>query len=327
MKGNLISFLVRRFNLIKNAIQFTLGSIFYFLTFGTFNFFNFLIGLIGFLIAYHSVYQFNDLIDYEEDRKNKIKIYYKPLPSREINRKHIESYSFLFMLVGLAISFSLNIYFGLLISFILFLNFLHSSPFTRLKKSKFLVLPNLFIIEAVKYSLGWLVMSFSLLNFPFFLIIGLSTVYLAGYIYCKQNINNFFKSNRVKFLIIVSIILYLISFLSYSFKLALLLPLPVSISFLFFRRISSAFTKIDLGVSTIYITALCFIFSMLLLNSPVVAEFNNNINKEVNNATESITKIIPESIKSEIISLNKTIADNIMKIDEIKEKLKNPFER
>ncbi len=69
----------RLFNPIKNSLQYSIGSILYFLTFNTFHITKFLLGLIGFVIAYQSVYQYNDLMDYKEDKKDRFRKMFKPL--------------------------------------------------------------------------------------------------------------------------------------------------------------------------------------------------------------------------------------------------------
>ncbi|MEM5778767.1 MAG: UbiA family prenyltransferase, partial [Candidatus Aenigmatarchaeota archaeon] len=187
--------ITRAFNPIKNSFQYTIGAILYFLTFNNFYLTKFILGLIGFVIAYQAVYQYNDLMDYEEDLKDEIRKN-KPLPRGEFSRKEVETFVYLFLIIGLSICFVVSPYFGLLVFITLFLNFLHSSPFIKLKKTK-LVLPNLFFLEFLKFSLGWFIFSFSLSEFPYILIAFLSLIYLTGYIYWKQNVNCFFNKKII----------------------------------------------------------------------------------------------------------------------------------
>jgi len=298
--------IIREFTIFKNCIQYSIGVMLFYLTFGVVYPIKLLFGLVGFVMAYHSVYQFNDLIDYKDDKKNEIKKYYKPLASGETTREKIESYSFLFMLLGLSISFLVSMYFGLLVAFTLFLNFLHTSPFTRLKKTR-LLLPNLFIIEFVKFSLGWLAMSFSISNFPFIFIALLSSSYLLGYLYSTKEFYDFFNDIKIKFFIIASSILYVVSFLIYPFKLILLMPIPIVIVFFILKKFENAFMKVKIRTGLIYVLGIYFIISMMLLTVPVVANINDKIDNGVNAIKDNIIKSIPENLKFDIETVNKVI--------------------
>jgi hypothetical protein len=305
------------FNIARNSVQYLVGAFLYLLTFGTFSLLKVSAGLVGFLIAYNSVYQYNDLMDYEQDRRSRVKKYLKPLASGKTKREYVESYSFLLALLGLTISFYVDFYFGLLVSLVLFLNFLHSSPFTRLKETKFL-LPNLFIIEFVKYSLGWFVISFSFDRFPFLLMMLLSSVYLIGYLYHKQNFKNFFDF-KIKSLCVISFVLYLLCLFFYQFRLALLVPIPLSFVFVIFRRFKDNIVKYKMGLTLTQIISVCFVLSIFLLTVPAVAEVNKNINSNLDSLKDNVTKIIPEDIKSELHSINQTISEGIDKISKAEE--------
>ena len=285
----------KTFNPIKNGFQYLIGSVLYFLTFNSFYIPKFFLGLIGFVIAYHSVYQFNDLMDYEEDRKDILRKHYKPLVTGKTKRISLEAYTFLFLIIGLPLCFFVSTLFGALVVIILFLNFLHSSPFIRLKKSKFLI-PNLFFIEFIKYSLGWFALTSSIINFPFFLITSLSFVYAIGYLYCKQNITNFLKNKKIKIMLILAFASYVISIFFYSFKLVMLLPVPITLFYLALRRFSKL-EKIKIGINITLMLGVFFLISVLILFIPSVAELNNKICSEIDIVKENITEMIPEGIR------------------------------
>jgi 4-hydroxybenzoate polyprenyltransferase len=306
-------------NLVKNSIQYLVGTVLYFIIFNKLSL-DFILGLAGFLIAYHSVYQFNDLMDYKEDIKNKFKLKIKLLPRGDVKREYVESYTFLFAVVGLVISFLVNNFFGLLVATCLFLNFLHSSSFIRLKNSK-LLLPNLFFIEFIKYSLGWFALTGSISEFPFFLITFLSLVYLMGYIFWKQNISNFLTNNKIKILLGISATFYLISFFIYSFKLALILPIACGFVFLLFKKNKSSIIRLKIGYTLVFVISFCFLLSLILITTPSVAEINNKIINNVDNIKKNISEVIPQNVKNEIDSINKTIKDNINKINDFKESI------
>lgn len=302
---------INKFNLTKNLLQYLVGGILYFVLFNNFSW-GFILGLVGFLIAYHSVYQFNDLMDYKEDKKNKFKLKTKSLVRGEISREDVESYSFLFVVIGLCICFFVNRLFGLLVTIILFLNFLHSSSFIKLKKSKLLI-PNLFVIEFIKYSLGWFALTSSLLDFPFFLILSFSLVYVIGYIYWKQNIRHFFRSKKTLWLASLASVFYIISLLIYPFKLALLIPLPIATAFIIFKRFGSSFIRLKIGYLILFSVGICFILSMLLLITPSIAELNNKIRNKFDVIKENITNVIPKDVRYQI---NKVIDEQIESIDQ-----------
>ena len=316
---------IDKVNLVKNSIQYLIGVMLYFMVFNKLSF-SFILGLLGFLIAYHSVYQFNDLMDYEEDKNNKFKLKTKLLPRGEIKRSTVESYSFMLAVIGLTLSFLVNTFFGLLVSTCLLLNFLYSSSLTRLKKSKFL-LPNIFIIEFIKYSLGWFALTNSILEYPFVFIATLSMAYLIGFTYWKQDISNFWHTRKIKFLIGICFFMYVASFLLYPFKIALLSPILVGIAFAAFRRFKNSFIKLKVGYTLTFAVSFCFLISLVLLSNPSVAEINEKINNRVDAITENVTALLPEGIKDGLSSINETIRNNIKKIDKIEINLKNPLYR
>lgn len=303
-------------NFIKNSFQFVIGSALFFALMKGFSLFNFLIGLAGFLIAYNAVYQFNDLVDYEEDKKDEMRKYCKPLVTGELKKGQIKAYGILCLLIGLPICFFVSVLFGFLVVIALFLNFLHSSPFIRLKKSK-LVLLNLFFVEFIKFSLGWFAISTIIDNFPYIFIALLSTFYLITYVYYKQNVVDFFKNKKIIALGITSFILYIASIFVYPFKLALIVVFPLFLTFSIFRKYKYNLLRVKIGTNILGFIIIFFVASLLLLSVPSVAEINNNISSKIDNIKKNITEKIPQNVKSDIASLDKSIKENIEKIDNI----------
>lgn len=306
---------IRAYNPVKNGIQYSIGALLYFLFFGSFDITKFLIGLIGFVIAYQSVYQFNDLMDYESDRKDKVRREKKPLARGDASRKDVESYSYILSVIGLSICFFVNPYFGILVSATLFLNFLHSSHFVRLKESK-LLLPNLFFIEFLKYSIGWFAFSIAISEFPFLLITLFSFIYVGCYIFWKQNLNNFLGNAKLKIITGISVMLYIASVFVYQFTLILIIPIPLAVLCVFLRNhISGRLKKINIDFSLAYITFFYIVISLLILTIPAVATVNVNINQRMDTMKESIKEALPETLKSDIDNINHTLKQNIDKID------------
>ncbi len=303
-----------KINLIRNIIQYSLGAGFYFIINNDFSITKFLLGLIGFLIAYQSVYFFNDIMDYEEDRKNKFKSKIKLLVTGKVKKETLISLSFLFTILGVSISFLVNRFFGLLVFMCLLLNFFHSSNLLRVKKSK-LLLPNLFFIEYIKYSLGWFSLSFKITNFPFIVFIFTSSAYLVGYLYYKNDVNLFLRDFRIKILSIITFIFYLISIFIYPFKLPLLFLFALSISFLLIKRIHSFFIKIKMSNLIFSIIIISFILSMFFLTTPSMAELNDKMTQQIDIIKENITEMIPKNIRYNIESIQEKININIKKFE------------
>lgn len=303
-------------NFIKNSFQFVVGSALFFAVVGGFSLFNFLIGLIGFLIAYNVVYQFNDLVDYEEDKKDKMRRYYKPLVTGELNKKQMKAYGIVCLIIGLPMCFFVSILFGSLVVIALFLNFLHSSPFIRLKKSR-LVLPNLFFIESIKFSLGWFALTSSIGNFPYLFIALSSTMYLLSYIYYKQNVVNFFRNKKIIILGVTSFILYVVSIFVYPFKLALIAVLPLFFAFSIFRKYKYNLLRVKIGTNILGLIIIFFVVSLVFLSIPSVAKINNEISSKIDVIKNNISENIPVDIKYGMTSLEKTLKENINVIEKI----------
>ena len=301
-------------NFIKNSFQFVIGSALFFALMKGFSLFNFLIGLAGFLIAYNAVYQFNDLVDYEEDKKDEMRKYCKPLVTGELKKGQIKAYGILCLLIGLPICFFVSVLFGFLVVIALFLNFLHSSPFIRLKKSK-LVLLNLFFVEFIKFSLGWFAISPIIDNFPYIFIALSSTLYLITYIYYKQNVVDFFKNKKIIALGITSFILYIASIFVYPFKLALIVVFPLFLTFSIFRKYKYNLLRVKIGTNILGFIIIFFVASLLLLSIPSVAKLNNEISNKIDVIKNNISENVPADIKYGMTSLEKTLKENINGIE------------
>lgn len=300
-----------KINIIRNTIQYSLGAGFYFILNNSFSPFIFIVGLIGFLIAYQSVYFFNDVMDYDSDKKDEMRSKIKMLIKGKIKINTAISLAFFFAILGLLISFSIGQFFGIMVFLCLFLNFLHSSNLLRLKTTK-LLLPNLFLIEYIKYSLGWFVFSSGMRNFPFFIIACASAVYITAYVYYKNNIKeDLFKDKRIKFLSAISLSLYIISVFVYPFKLPLIIFLLFPVAALSLRRINNLFIKIKVGNLIFFIIIISFIISIFSLTVPSIAQINENISAGIDSIKENISRDMPEGLNLSINSINKTISDDI----------------
>ncbi|MFH1229837.1 MAG: UbiA family prenyltransferase [Candidatus Aenigmatarchaeota archaeon] len=269
--------ILKSFAPIKNAFQYSIGSVLYFLIFNGFDIYKYILGMIGFLIAYQAVYHHNNLIDYKEDIKDKIRSKIRPLASGETTREYSESLAFILPVIGLTICFFVNPYFGLLTAVTLMLNFFHSSAFIKLKKTG-LVIPNFFALEFLKFSAGWFALSTSLISLPYFFIAFLTLVYTVGYMFWKQNFKNFMGNLRFKAMVLAIFVFFAISLLSYPFKIAMITPMAALLLTSYcLGKISNDMRKVLFGVVLNYIVGASFIISALLLMIPPISDANSII--------------------------------------------------
>jgi len=208
----------------KNAVQYSLGIILYLITFKEFLPIHAIIGLFSFVIAYQSVYFFNDLMDLKEDQKDKFKAKIKALPQKAYSIETAISGVLFFSVFGIAISLMLNKVFTILLITILLLNFLYSTNLVRLKNSKFRII-TMIIIEVIKFSIGWFALTSSPHNLPILIIIALSSFYVTGYIFYKkfENLDDHLKEKSFMNLVFLSIFLFLASIYIYDFRIQLAL--------------------------------------------------------------------------------------------------------
>ena len=139
--------------------------------------------MVAFLFTYSSIYLFNDIIDYKDDIKNEEKRSWKPIASGKLSIKSAKILFLLLLISGLVISVAINIWFTSIMMTLVFLNFLHSSPISRFKKSIPKTMVNMTIIQTLKYSCGWFALTSNLSSFPLFLMLMLATVYTTSYMF------------------------------------------------------------------------------------------------------------------------------------------------
>ena len=263
-------------SLPKNIIQFIFGILVYWLTFGFFDWFTALTALSGYLLAYSSVYFFNDIIDADEDRKHKEKITWKIVANGTMSKKSASVTAAVFAFTGLALSAVTGTWFLALMAVLLFLNFLHSWPGIRLKKRLKPTALNMSAIEFIKFSCGWFALTSDFQSFPFWIILTFSVTYSAVYLMYKFNFKgDIIRSNKPLLISmgIVVIFSYLASIFSYNFTLPLLI---VMVSCVVFGTISTG-RKVKL-MSWMWLQLSIFlilVISFSVLSLPAVSEANS----------------------------------------------------
>ncbi len=219
-------------NLPKNIVQLLLGAVLFAAVFGIIDFAKLIMAIAGLSLAYSSVYMYNDIMDREEDSMDPEKRAWKPIANHSLSIDNAISIYALLLMSGVLVSFLVNTAFGAMMVALLFLNFLHSSPFIKLKKKKLRTIVNITLIEFIKYSSGWFALTSNISRFPLLLVLMFSVIYSAGYMAYKFRFDgNTIKGSKVLFAVMGAVIfmLFVGSLFSYGFPLALVLLLVFSI--------------------------------------------------------------------------------------------------
>lgn len=298
----------------KNAIQYLIGFSLYLLVYGSFDPVKLALGLVSFLITYSAIYPYNDLMDYESDKKDKFKRTYKKLITGELSFNKAITLVFGLPLIGLMIASMVSGWYMLLLVILLFQNFLHSSPYTRdtFKKKKRYLIPNMFIMQLIKFSLGWFTFTTDITLLPVWVLNTFSLSYVFGYLLYKFGLLDMEKAikNKLTTMVPLAILItvsYAISFLIYPFKIPLLLVIPVMFLVFTMSRQKNLVRKalVLSNISIIIIASLVVMF--LLLNIPAVAQLNDNATVFFNNINEITLQKMDNSTYQIICKINETL--------------------
>jgi 4-hydroxybenzoate polyprenyltransferase len=228
-------------NLIRNFLAFLLGYVIFFAVTGTLSPI-LLLAPIGFVVAYNSVYYINDIKDFEEDKKDPHKWKNKPLLNGSLTKRKAVYLYFFYLITGLILSFYSGTFFGLAVLFLLILNLLHTLIF---KKIHLLLLFNMALMQMIKITLGWIAVSSSFERFPFYFIVFCGLLYATSYLFYKKEkevvevnrnkkiLKTMFKKSINTFFSIITLASFAISFITYNFRLHLLVMMSIIIFFIF----------------------------------------------------------------------------------------------
>lgn len=306
-------------SLPKNIVQFSLGVILFWFLVGLPDVFIVLLSLAGFLVAYSSVYLYNDMIDYEEDRKDSEKIKWKIVAGGMLNPRQAKILTLISAFTGILLSLMVNRWFFLIILAMLLLNYLHSSPHIKFKKGMRKTAVNMTAIEFLKYSCGWFALTADISKFPFWLIMTFAVVYMASYLIYKFRFKgSIIKSNKKMFLAIGAFgaLSYAVSFILYGFPLSMtiLVLIPLSI-LLFLKQIDIEFHKINNMIVIEYLLLPLVIISFAILVVPVVGQANEKMINTIGTYKDTVINEMPQEIKNSIDNISdelkkyKTIED------------------
>jgi 4-hydroxybenzoate polyprenyltransferase len=310
-------------SLPKNIIQFFLGFVLYWLVFGSFDVFTLSIALAGFLLAYSSVYFFNDIVDYEEDKKDGDKKDWKLVASGVLTKRSATILGACFMAAGLILSALVNGWFLGIIITVLFLNFLHSSPYTKLKKRIVPTTVNMTVIEFLKYSIGWFAFTGDLLRFPFWIIMTFSLVYSGIYLVYKFRFRgNIIRDRKwllgsVAFLTALS---YGLSVMLYAFALPLIILLATSVVLIMFSMGVGRKFRFMNWLWIEFVILPLVIIAFLMLTIPFVNQANAELTDTIGEYRETVYRKLPDDVVTGLKNLSEPTYESL---DDVQEDVMN----
>jgi 4-hydroxybenzoate polyprenyltransferase len=282
MKFRAIVYNSAMLNAPKNILQFLFGVVIYTSLTGNYDVFKILVAALGLSMGLGAIYLFNDLTDYEEDRKNQMKISWKAIANGSISIPTAKYLIIILSVLGTLFSFLSGTNFFVIFMAVIALNLLYSYPSIRLKSHKNSSLIVITLIQILKFSSGWFLFTNSLEGFPSPFVISLSVGYALLFLYYKNNTTNaktIIKENkkRVYPLSLVMLLFLLISFFMYAFPVVFLLILGMSVPTILFYTLSKDYLGTKVNFAFMYAGLIIILLSFLLLSVPTVTATNDTI--------------------------------------------------
>lgn len=269
-------------NAPKNILQFLFGVIIYISVTGNYDLLKIVFASLGLFLGLGAIYLFNDLTDYEDDKKNQLKISWKAIANGSISIQSAKYLIFIISVLGTIFSFLAGLNFFTIYALVAILNLAYSHPAIRLKKSKNASVIIITLIQILKFSSGWFLFTNSLEGFPFSFVICLSIGYTLLFLYYKNNTANARKVIREnkKRVYPMSILMFgflLISFFMYAFPVVFIIMLSLSIPTIFLYNISKNYIGTKVNFAFMYIGLIIILLSFILLSVPTVSATNETI--------------------------------------------------
>lgn len=297
------------YNTIKTALQFLLGAIVFFFYNGNLNMVKMLAGLFSISFVYIFVYTMNDILDYKTDIKNekikKRKIFLSsPLFKENAKIEKVISFAYISLVLGIFSSFFTSSLFPFLILVILLTNFIHSNKIFPIREIPIISIPNMFIMQFIKFSSGWLSQTSSFENFPSLIFVLFSAIYILMYRIVKRDLKLKKSLKKEKFSLIIlssiTIFSFFLSIFLYDIILPLLLTLIFSlITYIPIARIKNFENKLKHGsIISIILLAIFLILLFLFKIDPFLWKANNEISYTIKNL--KVSKILKENLNTTI---------------------------
>jgi len=269
-------------NAPKNILQFLFGVIIYATYSGMYNIPRSVSAAVGLCLGLGAIYLFNDLTDYEEDKKNPFKNYWKAIANGSISIKSAKILIFILSVSGTLFSLISGRNFFIIYLTIITLNLLYSYPSIRLKSHKNLSLLVITVIQIFKFSSGWFLFTSSFEGFPFAIVFSISIGYSLLFLYYKNDTSNIIKITkenklRVYPLSLFLFIFILISILTYSYPVVFVLILGMAVPTILFYNLSKDYLGTRVNFAFMYVGLAIILISFLLLSVPTVTAINDTI--------------------------------------------------
>ena len=310
-------------SLPKNIIQFFLGFVLYWLLFGSFDPYVLVLALSGFLLSYSSIYFFNDIVDFKEDSKDTEKKEWKLVASGVLSKKAALAIGLAFMVSGLLLSALVNGWFLNIMAAMLLLNFLHSSPYTKIKKRVMPTTINMTVIEFLKYSCGWFAFTGNISMFPFWIMMTFSLVYMGIYMVYKFRFKGSILRSR-KWLLgsiaLLTAVSYGLSMILYTFALALVILLAASVVLIAFSMGVGKKLSFMNWLWVEFVILPLVIIAFLALTIPFIGQANTELTEHIGEYKETVYKKLPNDVVTGLRNLSEPTYDSL---EEVQDKVLN----
>lgn len=307
-------------SLPKNIIQYMLGFVLFWLIYRQFDLTTFVLSLSGFLLAYSAVYFFNDIVDYEDDKKDREKRDWKLIAGGIISRRTAILLGTAFLVSGLLLSSLVNLWYLNIIVLVMFLNMLHSHPRILLKKNLVGTTINMSIIEFFKYSTGWFAFTGDLTQFPFWILVTFAVVYATIYIVYKFKFQgDMLRNNKPYFIVLALVVLlsYIFSVVIYDFSLPLLLLLGLSMVLVSFGAIAGKNLNFMNWLHLEFVIMPAMIVAFLLISIPMISQINTHIGEKITNYKDTVYKELPEGVGRALDNLSEPKYKSVKEVGEV----------
>ncbi|MCS7123654.1 MAG: hypothetical protein RMJ17_03745 [Candidatus Aenigmarchaeota archaeon] len=273
-------------NITRTAFQFLIGALMFFFYNEKIDLIKLTISLASICFLYIFIYVMNDIIDYRKDVSNKVTVKRKKIANSLLHQKNLEiekivSISYFSLFLGLLLSFFSSTIFPFLMLGLLFTNFIHSNAIINIRNISPISIFNMLVMQLIKFSSGWFSQTSSFENFPTYLFVLFSSVYVIFYKAIKSDLKwrVFLIKEKISLisLSIISIFSLILSLFLYDIILPLLIVLVFSVIFFtVFVKLKKFEEKLKIGVALSLLLLFMFFSSSFIFKiNPFLLRVNN----------------------------------------------------